>query len=431
MVQSVSSLAPGVSFLSIPDDRFKTSRLTAALFLPLREETAAAYALLPALLTRSCARFPTMAALGHELARLYGARISGDLCRLGDQQVLLFTAVSIDDRYALRGEPVMDQCAQLLLSMLFEPVLENGVFRQEDVEQERRCLLEEIEAEINDKRRLARRRCLKMLYRGDAGALDLLGTKEQVQALTAEQVTAAWREALDTARIQWICQGSADGQDTARTIGARFADRQRTPIELATRTAFDPPAEIEVDEDTMPVNQSKLVLGFRVGIAEPDPRIMAARLMNALLGGTPHSLLFRHVREDKSLCYYCASSYDRLKGSLLVDSGVEAARAQEARTEIARQLEAIRRGHFTDEELESARRSVANQFREVDDLQSSREGWYLGQSMGSELLEPEEAIRRLATVTREEVQEAARLVTPVCVYLLRAADTGEKEGTHA
>ena len=58
---------------------------------------------------------------------------------------------------------------------------------------------------------------------------------------------------------------------------------------------------------------------------------MAARLMNALLGGTPHSLLFRNVREKLSLCYYCASSYDRLKGLLLIDSGVEEQNAEKAK----------------------------------------------------------------------------------------------------
>ena len=75
------------------------------------------------------------------------------------------------------------------------------------------------------------------------------------------------------------------------------------------------------------------MLGFRAGTAEPDGDVAAARLMNALLGGTPHSLLFRNVREKLSLCYYCASSYDRLKGILLVDSGVDGQNAGRAKEE--------------------------------------------------------------------------------------------------
>lgn len=91
-----------------------------------------------------------------------------------------------------------------------------------------------------------------------------------------------------------------------------------------------------------------------MGIADPDEACMAARLMNALFGGTPHSMLFRSVREKLSLCYYCASSYDYIKGVMLVDSGVEAAKADEAQAEILRQLDLLRQGAFIDEDLEAA-----------------------------------------------------------------------------
>lgn len=125
--------------------------------------------------------------------------------------------------------------------------------------------------------------------------------------------------------------------------------------------------------------------------------------MNALFGGTPHSMLFRSVREKLSLCYYCASSYDYIKGVMLVDSGVEAAKADEAQAEILRQLDLLRQGAFTDEDLEAARRSVLNQFQEVDDLQSSQDGWYLRQSVSTRFTSPEESAAALAAVTRDEV----------------------------
>ena len=54
-----------------------------------------------------------------------------------------------------------------------------------------------------------------------------------------------------------------------------------------------------------------------------------------------------------SLCYYCASSYDRHKGVFLIDSGVEetdAARAEEA---VLEQLDRASRGDFTRDDLES------------------------------------------------------------------------------
>ena len=71
------------------------------------------------------------------------------------------------------------------------------------------------------------------------------------------------------------------------------------------------------------VAQCKLVMGFRTDAAQRDPEVMAARVAIALFGATPQSKLFLNVREKLSLCYYCAAKYDRIKGIMLVQSGVE------------------------------------------------------------------------------------------------------------
>ena len=166
-------------------------------------------------------------------------------------------------------------------------------------------------------------------------------------------------------------------------------------------------------------------MGFRAGTAEPDGDVAAARLMNALLGGTPHSLLFRNVREKLSLCYYCASSYDRLKGILLVDSGVDGQNAGRAKEEILRQLDALKTGDFTEEDLESARRSACQAFGSVGDSQGAQASWYLGQCLLPGVSTPEEASKALAAVTRERVVAAAERVTLESVYLLTQEPGGE------
>ena len=155
---------------------------------------------------------------------------------------------------------------------------------------------------------------------------------------------------------------------------------------------------------------------------------MAARLMNALFGGTPHSMLFRSVREKLSLCYYCASSYDYIKGVMLVDSGVQLDKADQAREEILRQLAAVQQGDFTDEDLEAARRSLINQLESVGDLQSTLSNWYLGQAGLEKIITPQAAAEAAAQVTRERVQKAAAGIRLDAIYMLAAQEAQKKEG---
>jgi predicted Zn-dependent peptidase len=168
----------------------------------------------------------------------------------------------------------------------------------------------------------------------------------------------------------------------------------------------------------MQLSQAKLVIGLRTTVLSGSDDVSAMRLCNALLGGTPHSLLFRNVREKLQLCYYCASSYDRLKGILLIDSGLEESSATKAVEEILRQIDAICRGTFTEEDLESARLSVVNQYQTLGDLQSTLTSWYLGQSLDDVLTMPEQAADGVKAVTRDQVIAAAHTIRPELVYLL-------------
>ena len=119
-------------------------------------------------------------------------------------------------------------------------------------------------------------------------------------------------------------------------------------------------------------------MGFRVNAQTPE-EIDQVRLMSMLYGGATRSKLFINVREKLSLCYYCSSRFDRTKGILYVNSGVEFANVKRAEDEILRQLEEIRGGNFTDEELSETKMMIADSFRTVNDSPASMETWYLGQ----------------------------------------------------
>ncbi len=412
----------GVHSLLIPDTRFKTSQLSIALLMPLAKETVEEYALLPRLLIRGCAAYPDFTALNRRLNRLYGAAVTGDVARVGETQALILTVECTADKYAIGGEQVTAECAELLCEMLFRPALKNGEFRAEDVETERRCLAEEVRAEINEKRWYARRQAERLLCPHEAYGIGRYGSAQRIESLTPKAVTAAWRRVLQNACVQLILQSDRALPMVEEAFCREFAAVSgRAAVACHTDTTVSLPFRRQVER--MEVGQSKLVLGFRAGCAEPDEGVHAMRLMNALLGGTATSLLFKNVREKLSLCYYCSSIYDRIKGVLFVQSGVDEKNAERAETEILAQLEAVRRGEFADDELEAARRSVVQSFEAVNDSQSARAAWYVSQAALENPVAPEETRQAIEAVTRDDVIAAARLVQYECAYLL--AQKGE------
>ena len=406
----------GVSFLALTDDRFTTSRITVSIYLPLDEQTAGVNAVLPFLLSRGCKALPTMTVFRRALERLYGADIDADIVSAGEMQILQLSMSCLNDRYALHGENLTADCARLLLDVLFDPPLdENGVFAAQDVAQECRCTLESIAAEINNKRRYAIAQVKRLLCEGEPYAVSKYGTKESVAAVTPEALTAAWKAVLREAPMRVIYQGPTDGKAVADAFAARCGDRKvKTLPPIVVREAKK---EVARQNEQMDVNQCQLVLGLRTPILGDDARCDAMRLANAVLGGTPQSLLFLHVREEHSLCYYCASRYDRQKGVLVIDSGVEQASLEKAETEILRQLAALKAGDFSDEMLEDTRLSVLDSLASSEDSPSATAAWYSAQ--GPEAMRsPADVADGVRAVTREQVIEAANTLTLDCVYML-------------
>ena len=417
------TLADGIRCLTVSDGRFKTAQLTVALLVPLEAATVEEYALLPRLLVRGCAACPDFTALHRRLNSLYGAAVTGDVTRIGETQAIVLSVEYTGDRFAINGEPLTAACAELLGDMLFRPALVDGLFRAEDVETERRCLAEEVRAEINEKRYYARRQAERLLCPDEAYGIGRHGSAERIEALTPEQMTAAWKRVLRQASVQLVLQSESALDEVEAAFCREFAAVDgRAPLPCTTDTVTVLPAfRRQVEE--MEVGQSKLVMGFRAGCAEPDVGVAATRLMNALLGGTASSLLFRNVREKLSLCYYCSSLYDRIKGVLFIQSGVDLANVERAETEILAQLRAICDGAFTEEDLESARRAVVQSFEAVEDSLSARAGWYIAQAVSECPQTPAQSRDAVEAVSRDEVIAAAKRVQYECAYLL--AQKGE------
>ncbi len=113
-----------------------------------------------------------------------------------------------------------------------------------------------------------------------------------------------------------------------------------------------------------------------------------------------------NVREKLSLCYYASSTLEKMKGLVLVSSGIEFDKYQQARDEILAQLEAIRRGEMEDWELEGARRTLIGGHLATLDDQGRQEEFWLGQTAAGLETGIEELVAQLEQVTREQVAAA-------------------------
>jgi predicted Zn-dependent peptidase len=397
-------------------------------------------ALLPMVLRRGTRRLADMKSIHRFLEGLYGAGQGSDVGKIGEWHSLKFSLEVVNDRFIPRaagpagGRPaaarrrrpakrpapgVLREALGFLREIMFDPRLPGGSFDPHYVDQEKENLRRTIEGLVDDKSHYAFERCVREMCAGEEFRRYELGEVGDLAEIDAPRLTAAYREWAARCPMDLYISGDIDVRSVRGLCAEVFDDRR--PGDLPLR---GPPAPVAVGaprtvEEKMDVNQGRLVLGFRHGIGYGGGDLEALVMMNGILGAFPHSKLFQNVREKASLAYDAHSQVERTKGLLFILCGIAVENYQRALQIILQQVEAVKAGQVSDEELVATRESLLNHLTLLEDdpgaLMEIDRVWRLH---GREFDLPAYR-RRLAKVDRDRVAAAAGRLQLDTVYFLR------------
>lgn len=416
----------GIYFTHIPETKFKNTRISISFFSPLKKENISANALLSDLLSHGCREYPSLQSVNQRLEELYGAKISSNVTKMGDYQVITLSAIAPDDKFVPNASNNIQNLLDLLCKMIFEPNLNENSFNEEDLEREKYQLIEEIKSEKSDKRFYARQRCEEIMCENELYGLNELGTVEDAKSLTSDSVYYAWENLLSKSHIEIIMTGASAYEPALKKIKEKFKSIKRNHITGFSTKVIKFAEKIITVKENQDLAQCKLVMGFRTGIAKPSADVSSFKVLNALFGGTPQSKLFMNVREKLSLCYYCSSKYNPHKGILLVESGVEKQNIEKAKKEILEQLKDITLGNFSDTELEETKLFLVQSLKQYNDKLSALSLYYLSQAFDEKKKNFEDLIKEISDVTREKIIELSSNITLDTIYILSGSE-GEND----
>ena len=417
-----TELIPGVWLTALRSDKFKTGCLSINLLTQLKRETAAFNAVLPFVLRRGTRFHPDMQTIAAELDSLYGTGVEPIVRKIGEIQCIGFYASFPDHKYLPAGSEVFEKTANLSCEMLLAPNTRGGLFLPSYVESEKEKLLELIRSRVNEKRSYAHFRLLEQMCCYEDYAVSRFGTEDTAESIYYQKLTKYYHSLISASPVEIFYCGSMEASKVANILSDALSGMTRGEINYDIGTdirmnAVEDKVRSFVDE--MSVTQGKLVMGFRLGECMEEPDLAAIYVFNAVYGSGVTSKLFMNVREKLSLCYYASSLVDTHKGLMLVSSGVDFDKVDEAKSEILAQLEAVKSGDISDEELEAARRSVASDLCACLDSQGELEGFYLANTIDGLEFSPDELAALVCDVSREDVIKIASSVVLDAEYFLR------------
>ncbi|SEH41777.1 Predicted Zn-dependent peptidase [Ruminococcus flavefaciens] len=414
MIYKRSELGDNIGFTTIIDDKFKSSSLAVYFLTELSEKTAAVNNLGISILTVSSRQYNTYALLCEKLSELYGAGLGSIARKKGDAQILGLKASWLDNKYAIDGEDICGEMRQLIHGCLFEPNVSNCAFDADSFNIVKKDLIDRIDGELNQKRSYAISQAAKVAFRGEPAECTGYGSREAASNASPEDAYRAYEELLKTAQIEIYYVSPHEDSSFAEMFTESFGMIERAPRKVSIRNHSPLKPEPEHVSEEFDVNQCKMVLAFKT---DSDDKY-ALKMLSIIYGEMPFSKLFLNVREKLSLCYYCVSTSVSAKGTFFVDSGIERCNIDKARDEILAQLEEIKNGNITDEEIESSLMALDNAVLQIGDTASSYINWFFDCFSDGKLITPEEHFREFRAVTKERIVQAANSLKLDTVYLM-------------
>lgn len=427
MFQSIE-LQKGIHLHIRPTDQFKTVNFSFKFKQALSEQAAAERSVLANVLLHSNEQYSTNPVFRSYLDELYGTAMYMDSSKRGNEHYLTLIAESVNDQYLSTGG-VLDQVMNLLQVVLFQPNVENGVFKESIVEREKDSVIQRIESLYDDKTRYAQQRLVELLRPNHPASIGGNGTIETVKAITPTSLWNAYQRMLKEDELAIYIVGDVDVEEMSKKIIDGFPLEGRQPLQKQkmAQTSTLPIEQSHVKE-TQDMKQGKLHIGYETPITFTHPSFPIMQITNGIFGGYPHAKLFKNVREKESMAYYVSSSFSSSYGLIFVLAGIDASKEEKAVRLIDEQLEAVKNGQISQMEIDQTVSMLKNQLKEALDSARGQIEIFDHYKELDETFKVENWFAKWSSVTKEDVQEMAKTIDKKMVYFLSGKEELSHEG---
>ena len=427
---SVKELPGKITASSVYTGKFKTNCLSVNFILPLERETVTKTALLRGLLTRGCEGYPSFERIGARMCDLYGASLTVETKVYGDLLSLSFTSEFLCDRYADDGTKIFSGITDMMRRIIFYPITVNGGFDPEYTENEKQRLEDEIKSLINEKGAYAAARMYEIMFEGGAGAIPKIGYAEDIPSIDPVGEYLYYKDLVSCSPVVVYSVGELKQNELENAVNGIFSLSERKNVRSVKQGEITCPVHsgVRTEIEEMDVAQCKLAIGCRTGVLATDSEKYAHMLLaNEILGASPIAKLFMYVREELGLCYDCSSRFSGALGAAFIYAGVDENDLKKALNAIKLTLNEVKKGDFTAEELEIAKRSLVSAIRSGFDSPRYIISFYLSRLLAGVEDTPDELARRIAYATAEDVVDAASSMEWDTVYVLCSDKKAAKE----
>ena len=327
----------------------------------------------------------------------------------------------VRDAFLSKKNVLTDQMLDLLKVSLNAPLAENGCFHSETFSVEKKNLVTELEAEIENHFYYAHQQLNRLFYDQADMKLSKYGSVQQIQNEDEGSAYQAFQEMLQTNLIDFFFMGDFNELAVIEKISEFGLQPRKSHVNLFYAQSFSNVVREGLEQrDT---HQSILELGYHFPVQYGEKEHFALIVLNGLLGAFSHSKLFTVIREKEGLAYTISSHFDIFSHFMRIYAGIDRKNRTRTMTLMSSQVSDLKRGKFTSEELRLTKEMIINAAKLSQDRPGTLiERAYLHSILGKQFLSIDDWIQAIQLVTKEEIMAVAKSLKLQAVYFMEGRE---------
>lgn len=307
-------------------------------------------------------------------------------------------------------EKMVDMISDLLLNSLFEP---------SEIEKEKGVIVEEINMYEDMPQRRIGDIFENVMFKGNPLGYDIAGSKKTVTSFNRETFIDYKSKLYHPSNAVLVIAGGLNRTKN----GALRLKSFRTIIEekfgewkKEEKTDFIPIAnsftEPHIYIHPKKTEQAHFCFGYPTFMRD-DPRKPAVKVLATVLGGGASSRLFQEVREKRGLCYYIGTGIEQYGdiGNIVTQAGVakDVEKVKDAMRATQKEHNKIAKGIISDADIIRSKEMLKGRLLlSLEDSFNIAHFYGMKQLHESKIESPEERIKQIENVTKEEIVSLAK-----------------------
>ena len=316
-------------------------------------------------------------------------------------------------------ENTKEQVIEFIKEVLFNPLIKDNKFDDKLVELAKRGYLEDIKSIPDSPNQYSVIKMRNLISSESLYAFSPYFYLDEINNITNEDLINIYHDIINNSQVDISIIG--DVNDDIVSLFDKLPIKSKIYNDSVYSLVKNNTIE-QIDEGNY--SQSKLVMAYNLNNLTEQEKMYTTYIYSFILGGSSDSLLFKKLRQDNSLCYYADSNYVLFYQMLEINVGLESENYDKAVTLVKEAIQDIANGKISEEDIEKAKVTYKNAWKEILDNPLSIINMYLAHVYYNLDL-VDERINKINKITKEDIIALARKISLNATYLLKGMNENE------